>query len=279
MSLQDPTTERLAAVDGVLHYLKPTTDKPRNYTFQPPPGTPFSSAEYDACTVPICDLRPCADNLSLDREGFVLLTHRSKVTDFYDEKQLRQIHYPEVERLIATATGGQRVVIFDHTVRRRVVDKLDRTPGVARQPSAHIHGDYSEGSGPQRVRDLMGEEAETLLRRRFSIVNVWRPIRGPLRDAPLALCDATSVEYEDFVATDIVYPDRTGEYLGVTYRPSHRWFYAPDMLEDEVLVFKCFDTAIDGRARFVPHSGFVDPTAPADVLPRESIELRALVFY
>lgn len=279
MSFQDRTAQRLAAVDGVLHYLKPTTDKPRNYTFQPPQGTPFSSAEYEARTVPICDVRARADSLSLDREGFVLIKHRSAVTDFYDEIQLRQIHYPEAERLITSATGGQRVVIFDHTVRRRVVNKLDRMPGIPRQPSARIHGDYSEASGPQRVRDLMGDEAETLLHHRFSIVNVWRPIRGPLRDAPLALCDATSVEPHDFVATDIVYPDRTGEYLGVTYRPSHRWFYAPDMLEDEVLVFKCYDTAIDGRARFVPHSGFVDPTAPADVFPRESIELRALVFY
>lgn len=279
MSLHNQTAKHLTSVDGTLHYLKRTTDKPSNWTFQPPPGTPFSSAEYEARKVRICDLRPLADSLSLDREGFLLMKHQSTVTDFYNEDQLRNVHYPEVQRLIAIASGGQRVVIFDHTVRRRVVDKSDRMPRIPRQPSARIHCDYSERSGPQRVHDLMGEEAEALLRRRFSIVNVWRPIRGPLRDAPLALCDATSVEPQDFVATDIVYPDRTGEYLGVTYRPGHRWFYAPEMLEDEVLVFKCYDAAIDSRARFVPHSGFVDPTAPAHVLPRESIELRAFVFH
>jgi hypothetical protein len=110
-------------------------------------------------------------------------------------------------------------------------------------------------------------------------VNVWRPIRGPLRDAPLAVCDAQSVAPDDWVPQDLVYPDRTGEIFALTYNPSHRWFYAPAMRTDEVLLLKCFDSARDGRARFMPHTAFEDPTTPPDVLPRESIELRALVFF
>ncbi len=125
----------------------------------------------------------------------------------------------------------------------------------------------------------MGEEAETLLQRRFSIVNLWRPIRGPLRDAPLALCDVESVAPGDLVAADLVYRDRTGENYLMTYRPGHRWFYVPEMRADEVLLLKCYNSADDGRARFLPHTAFLDPTAPADVLPRESIELRTFVFY
>jgi hypothetical protein len=125
----------------------------------------------------------------------------------------------------------------------------------------------------------MGEEAETVLQRRFSIVNLWRPIRGPLRDAPLAVCDAESVTPGDLVAADLVYHNRTGENYLMTYRPGHRWFYVPQMRADEVLLLKCYDSAEDGRTRFVPHTAFLDPTAPADVPPRESIELRTFVFY
>jgi len=110
-------------------------------------------------------------------------------------------------------------------------------------------------------------------------VNVWRPIRGPLRDAPLAVCDAQTVAPGDWVPQDLVYPDRTGEIFALTYNPAHRWFYAPAMRTDEVLLLKCFDSAKDGRARFMPHTAFEDPTTPPDVLPRESIELRALVFF
>jgi hypothetical protein len=134
-------------------------------------------------------------------------------------------------------------------------------------------------SGPQRVRDLMGAEAEALLGRRFAIVNVWRPIKGPLRDAPLAVCDAGSVAFTDLVPSDQIYPDRRGEIYVVTHNPDQRWYYAPAMQRDEALLLKCYDSAQDGTARFAPHGAFEDPTAPDDVLPRESIELRTLVFY
>ena len=111
------------------------------------------------------------------------------------------------------------------------------------------------------------------------MINLWRPIRGPLRDAPLAVCDARTVAAGDLVASDLVYRDRVGETYGVTYNPEHRWFYVPDMQPDEALLLKCYDSSIDGRARFAPHTAFDDPTAPADMLPRESIELRTLVFH
>src|SRR5262249_17063797 len=131
----------------------------------------------------------------------------------------------------------------------------------------------------QRVRDLLAVESAALLRRRFSIINVWRPIRGPLEDAPLALADAQSVAAEDLVATDLLYKDRTGETYNVRHNPPHRWFYGPAMSRDEVLLFRSYDSAEDGRARFVPHAAFEDPTEPINALPRESIELRVLAFY
>jgi len=142
-----------------------------------------------------------------------------------------------------------------------------------------VHVDHTARSGPQRVRDFFGDAAEELLRGRVQVINLWRPIRGPLRDAPLAVCDAASVAPEDLVASDLVYRDRVGETYAVKYNRNHRWFYVPEMQPDEALLLKCFESKTDGRARFMPHTAFEDPTAPADVLPRESIELRTLVFH
>jgi hypothetical protein len=269
----------LPHVDAELHYLGRMTERPRNYTYDPPPGVPRSNTVHESHIVPIHDLRPIEADISLDREGFELLGHVSAVRDFYNDREVRDVYYPEAERLIAEATGASRVFIFDHTVRRRVAGANDRTVGQPRQPATRVHVDHTARSGPQRVRDLLGEEAEDLLKGRVQVINLWRPIRGPLRDAPLAVCDAGSVAPDDLVPSDLIYRDRVGETYAVRYNPNHRWFYVPEMQPDEALLLKCFDSETDGRARFMPHTAFDDPTAPADILPRESIELRTLVFH
>lgn len=222
-------------------------------------------------------MRPELSTFSLDREGFAVTRHRSAVQDFWDEDEIRRVYYREAERIVAKATGAERVFVFDHTLRRRVRDADDRAPGVPRQPATRVHVDHTAKSGPQRVRDLLEDEAELLLRGRVQIVNVWRPIVGPLWDSPLAVCDARTVDAVDLVPSDLIYPDRVGETYGVTYHPDQRWFYVPGMATDEALLLKCYDSATDGRARFAPHSAFVDPTAPSDAPLRESIEIRTLV--
>jgi hypothetical protein len=279
MDMQPGAAEKLPAVDGVLNFLRPMHDKPREYAYEPPAGIPRSNVAIDPHTVRISDMRPIAAALSLDREGFVLVAQRSAVADFYDEDALRRVYYTEAEHLVAEATGAARVVVFDHTIRRRIEGMADRTPGAPRQPSARVHGDYSDASGVQRVRDVMGAEAEALLQHRFAIINVWRPIRAPLRDAPLAVCDASSVTEGDLVATDLLYRDRAGENFTMVFNPRQRWFYVPDMQVEEALLLKCYDSARDGRARFMPHTAFADPTPHAEVAPRESIELRTIAFF
>jgi hypothetical protein len=269
----------LPFVRADLHYLARMVERPRNYTFDPPPGTPKSNAVHETHRVAIHDLRPIESEISLDREGFELLGHVSAVRNFYNDDEVRNVYYPEAERLIAEVTGASRVFIFDHTVRQRVPGAGDRAAGLPRQPATRVHVDHTARSGPQRVRDLLGEHAEALLQGRVQIINLWRPIRGPLRDAPLAVCDATSVAPGDLVPSDLVYRDRVGETYSVTYNPDHRWFYVPEMQPDEALLLKCYDSETDGRARFMPHTAFDDPTAPAGSPPRESIELRTLVFH
>ena len=271
--------ESLPQVTAVLSYVVPPVGKPRSYMYEPPPGVPRLSASYEEHTVRIHDLRPVAAELSLDAEGFRLLRHESSVRNFHDETEIRDTHYAEIETLVAAATGAQRVVVFDHTVRRRFADH-DGVPQILRrEPVPRVHNDYTVKSGPQRVRDLMHAEADALLRNRFSIINVWRPIRGPLEDWPLALCDARSIAPGDLIATDLLYEDRIGETYSVRFNPAHRWLYAPRMTRDEVLLFRCYDSTESGSARFVPHAAFKDPTASPAAAPRESIELRCLAFY
>jgi hypothetical protein len=269
----------LPQVSGEVVYLAKSAERPHTYTYDLPAGVAKTNIVGEPHTVPIYDMRPIADGLNLDVQGFALVDAPTSVRDFYDEAELRDTYYREAEELVKQATGASRVVVFDHTIRRREHGVEDRTPGTPRQPVTRIHGDYTEISGPQRVRDLMGAEADDLLTRRFAVVNVWRPIRGPLREAPLAVCDAGSVAPGDLVAQDLIYRDRTGEIYGLTYNPAHRWYYAPAMRADEALLLKCYDSLTDGRARFMPHTSFADPDAPADMLPRESIELRTLAFF
>jgi len=267
-----------ATVTGALNYMKPMAKRPVNYTYQPPEGTPWRSAENESRALPIRNGRLLAGRLSLDREGFELVQHASAVKDFYDSEELRSVYYPESERLVRAATGAARVLAFDHNIRSG--SPQWREKHTLREPVTRVHNDYTIKSGPQRVRDLLPpDEAEELLRHRFAIVNLWRPIRAPLQDRPLAVCDAQSMRQEEFVGTDLVYRDRTGETYSVTWSPQHRWYYFPDMQRHEALLLKCYDSATDGRARFTAHSAFDDPTTPADALPRESIELRTLVFF
>jgi hypothetical protein len=279
MSLAPNEIATLSSVEAELNYLAPTSGKPRTYTYDPPAGVPQTTIVNDPHKVEIYDARPIASTISLDAEGFGVLQHRSRVGGFHNEDEIRAIYYPETEELLKDVTGADRVFIFDHTVRRRVWGAEDRRPGLLRQPVARVHVDHTQKSGPQRVRDLLPEEAEDLLAGRVQIINLWRPIRGPVQDAPLAVCDALSVKSSDLVPADLIYRDRVGETYSVVFSPEHRWFYVAEMQPDEALLLKCYDSKTDARARFAPHSAFIDPSAPSNANPRESIEMRALVFH
>jgi hypothetical protein len=230
-------------------------------------------------SVLIRDMRPRARELSLEREGFALRRHRTAVRDLYDDHALEQVYYPEIEALLREAVGATRVVVFDATRRSDGTGGASNRDGL-RGPASRVHVDYTEKSGPQRVKDLMGEaEAERLAASgaRIIQINVWRPIRGPVQRSPLALADAASVRPQDLIATDQVFPDRVGEIYHLAHHPAQRWYYAPRMTPEEVLLIKGFDSLTDGRARFTPHGAFDLPDTPAAAPPRESIEVRTLV--
>src|SRR5215510_9509510 len=268
---------QLDAITATMTYLVPTGKKPVSYQYDPPPGVPMRSGTYEDRSVTIHNARLLASGLSLDREGFAIVPHVTRAKDLSDDAEVKAVYYPEVEQLLKQATGANRVVIFDHTIRSAPLAGTGRK-GI-REPVKRVHNDYTVKSGPQRVRDLVPDEAEELLQHRFAVINVWRPLRRTVEDTPLGLLDARTIGPQDLIATDLVYPDRIGETYAVAYNPAHRWFYYPRQRADEAVLLKCYDSQEDGRARFPAHSAFDDPTAAAGVPPRESIEIRTLVFF
>lgn len=216
----------------------------------------------------------------LDREGFMLLSHESAVSDFYDDAELRSTYHPELIDLLKRTTGAQRVEVFDDT-RRSSSPAKQREHGT-RDPANIVHNDYTHDSGPRRLEDFFSDssdQARRLKQRRFAIINAWRPIAGPVVDHPLVLCDARTVRDDDLVAVERRGTDRVGELQVAMYEQHQRWYYYPRMNRDEVLLFKTYDSALDGRTRFTPHSSCKDPQAPRDAAPRESLETRCLVFF
>lgn len=263
-------------VEAQVVYLTHPDQKPVGYNPAPGTGGPQRDGDYAPFTVAIHDARPIAGELDLDVQGFVLVRAETKVGDFYDPAQVRDVYTPEIERLVREATGAAKVVVFDHTI-RVAEGAVERG---LRAPVHMVHNDYTEDSAPRRVRDLLpAEEAEERLARRFIEVNVWRPIKGPVLTEPLGLVDARTIAPRDLVKADLVYADRTGEIYYGSYNPDHRWYTVPRMTADEAIIIKCYDSAKDGRARFSLHSAFTDPTTPEGAPPRESIEVRAFAFF
>jgi hypothetical protein len=271
--------DRLPYVEAELNYLAPMTERPRYYAYETAPGE-RSNLVPEPHMMRIHDLRPISAELDLDVQGFALVEQRSAVRDFWDDDEIRAVYYPEAERFLKEHTGASRIFIFDHLQRRRVAGQKDRSRSAPRQPATRVHVDHTARSGPQRVRDLLPDEAEELLKGRVQVINMWRPILDePLRDAPLAVCDSRTVAADDLVASDLVYQQRVGETYSVRYNPAHTWFYVPEMRRNEALLLKIADTREDIAARFMPHTSFTDPTTPEGAAPRQSIELRTLVFY
>jgi hypothetical protein len=271
-----PVVANGAVLEASLVYLTHANQKPVGYNPPPGSGLPERKGDYAPFPVPIFDARAIAHDLSLDAQGFVLVGEATKVTDFLDPAQIKDVYHPEVARLVRRATGARKAVIFDHTV-RAADNALARG---LRTPVHMVHNDYTEDSAPRRVRDLLPpEEAEARLKRRFIEVNVWRPIKGPVLSEPLGLVDARTIAPVDLVKADLVYADRKGEIYYGSYNPAHRWYYVPRMTTEEAVIIKCYDSAKDGRARFSLHSAFPDPTTPEGAPPRESIEVRVFAFF
>jgi hypothetical protein len=248
-----------------------------NETFGPNNIRRRTSGSEETRDVEVLNGREAGEPFSLERNGFVLVEHKTAVKDFFNPNELTGTYYPEVAALIQKISGASRVHVFDHTLRSG--DEAEREARLLREPVLSAHNDYTEWSGPNRVRELLPGESDSLLKRRFAIIQVWRATNQPIESNPLAIADARSISEEDLLVAERRYPHRVGQTYRLKYSPGHRWFYFPKMRRDEALVFKVYDSEKDGRARFTPHTSFDDPSTPPGAPPRQSIEARALAFF
>ncbi|KAF2277353.1 uncharacterized protein EI97DRAFT_493302 [Westerdykella ornata] len=232
---------------------------------------------FEQHPVTVRDVRGREHEFTLDGNGFQFHKHKSEEKDFVDDEKIKARYYPEIEQLLKEVTGATKVFIFDHTIRRQAPSAGGDPSRTIRGPVQRVHIDQSYAAALSRVPHHLPEEAERLLQGRVQIINVWRPIKTVQRD-PLAVAEASSVDDGSLVVTELIYPNRRGETYAVKYDPKHRWYYKSGLTPEEVLLIKCFDSKLDGRARRVPHTAFHVP-GTEDKEGRESIEVRTLVFH
>jgi len=184
------------------------------------------------------------------------------------------------------------VFIFDHTVRKSSVTKLNTlgADGQAAGSVVRVHCDYTSVSAPRRFKQLGQTESYTgfklteedvskYMDGRFAFINVWRPVtEHPVYVKPLAVCDTNSVDPSEHITYELRYKERTGETYSLEGSQKHKWYYYPQQEKDECLIFKVYDKKKDGP-RFVFHTAFDDPATKQGDPARESIEVRAIVCY
>lgn len=260
-------------VSASLTFYAPPTDgsAPFNYVEKPPPGEPQRNYTEDSHSVTINDIRGDEAAYDINTAGFGVLQNQPPSAEkaFVSDSSIKENYYPEVEALLLkNVPGAKRIFFFDHTVRRS-------HPDAPRAPVTRAHIDQTRASAEQRVHYHMGAEAPQLLKSRVRLINVWRPLNGPVVSSPLAFADSRTVSDEMLAGVQHRYPHRVGETAGVKFSEAGEWHYLSGMRDDERILLQCYDS-LDGAR--TPHSAFVDPRTRPEWPGRESIEVRALVF-
>jgi hypothetical protein len=268
-------------VNANFNYTRDTGITPEIYFYEPPQGTKTRPPGDDPHTMTVHDGWHRAKSFSLNREGFALREFRSSFQLWEDDTAIRDHYYGDVIEFVRGEVGAKRVVIFDHTIRAKANEKqqTDEHTTSQRAPVMLVHCDYTPNSGPLRVRQLLPDEADELLKRRVAFYNFWIPLKRTVEERPLAMCDVTSSTAEDFITMKLRYRDRDGEIFVLRHSAQHHWWYFPRMTPDQAVLLKTYDSETDGRARFIGHSAFEDPGTPADAPMRESIEIRTIAFF
>lgn len=277
----DMTMRSMAHVRATMNYTRDTGTDPEVYFYEPAPGTVYRSPGDDPSEVSIHDGWPNARGFSLDREGFSLSEFDSPFGRFENDEAIRREFYPQVTEFVRQHVGARRVFIFDHTIRSKANQEKQNAEHstTQRAPVLLVHCDYTPASGPLRVRQLLPDEAESLLSRRVAFYNFWKPLKRRVEEMPLAMCDVTTMQEKDLLRMLLRYRDRTGEIYVMRRSDKHRWWYFPKMETRHALLLKTYDSETDGRARFMAHSAFQDPNTPPDAPVRESIEIRTIAFF
>jgi hypothetical protein len=266
-------------IQATLNYSVDNGVPPDYYFYEPDPGVKLNPPGTDLKQVAIHDAWPDVHKINLDKEGFELHEFDPSFKEFDSEEKVKSIFYQQVVDHVKRHTGASRVIVFDHTIRKRLPADLNQQTEVKRPAVLLVHSDYTIDSGPQRVHDIVPDEANTLLKKRVAFYNVWKPLYHRVEELPLAMCDASTHEPDDMLRMELKYRERTGEIYVMRYSPKHRWMYFPFMGPSQALLLKTYDTETDGRCRFMGHTAFEHPDTPADAQKRESIEVRTMAFF
>jgi len=269
----DELTRTLPAVETIINYIDPAA-----------PIGGINDVEREKSTLTLLpykmavrDMRPIAKSLSFDTTGFVLVDRPTRVTNFYDQKQVDDVYMPEIVDLIRDLTGAARVVTFGTVLRNNAKD----APAHAHKSVHNAHIDYNIAT-TRAVQNRLLPEAERAryANSRVMQINVWRPI-ATIESAPLALCDSSSVAKADLIHGPIGGKSQAGPGAAgwnLAYNPAHRWYYAPRMKPNEAYVFRLCDSDA-GAQQWAAHTSFEDPTSGRDAAPRQSIEVRTLALF
>ncbi|KAL3161264.1 hypothetical protein ABBQ38_009625 [Trebouxia sp. C0009 RCD-2024] len=285
---QHVTHKPASFINAKVNYIQPSAHGEELYAYlyeKPESVSKVTNLEHVEIEVPMTDLRTIEDKkgrFTLHDNGFQLeQLHVPSDIDWTNNAEVAARYYPRVADLLKRVAGASRVHIFDHTIRMgsaRSVKAAQADPDPRGKPVSRVHVDYTVKSGPERLQAVLPDEAERLMKTPFAVIQVWRPLRGPVDESPLGMIDASSVAKEDLLPYTLHFPGRTGYNYAAKHNPEHRWYYAKGINTDEAYVFVCYDSR-DGRARFTPHTGFKDPTTSPDAPQRQSVETRAYVFW
>ena len=268
-------------VRATFNYTRDTGVAPEVYFYEVLPGTAARAPGDDPREMTVHSGWDRARSFALDREGLALREFRSRFQEWDDDAAIGARFYGEAAEFVKQQVGARRVIIFDHTIRAKRNEQQQTSEHTTSQraPVMLVHCDYTPNSGPLRVKQLLPDEAEELLRHRVAFYNLWKPLKRTVEEKPLAMCDATFSGPAEFITMMLRYRDRDGEIFVLRHSAQHRWWYFPQMTQDHAVLLKTYESETDGRARFIGHSAFDDPDTPPDAPMRESIEIRTAAFF
>lgn len=269
-------------VSASFNYTKDVDRPTELYFYESPAAANIHEPGDDSHVMTVTDGWNRASSFCLDKEGFSVHSFHSSFSSWDNDDAVKTSFYPEVVDFLKSTTGAARILVFDHTIRTKQNEAKKLTDEKAtsqRAPVRLVHCDYTAESGPLRVKQLLGSEADDLLSRRVSFINFWLPVRNTVEEWPLAMCDVTSSPADDFFKLYLRYRERTGENYVMRHSDEHKWWYFPGMTPEQVILLKTYESESDGRARFVGHTAFEDPETKEGARTRESVEVRTIAFY
>ncbi|PMD44117.1 hypothetical protein L207DRAFT_272083 [Hyaloscypha variabilis F] len=278
------------STDATVLYL----ERLEKYETEKPYEVMFDLAEFgdnarqtNCCLQPtpvsFLNARKSAKPFTLNSNGFQLLHAPSTLQgdDFENEDLVRKIYLPHVMECVARVLDEPAEMhILNHKIRKRnsVFPSVVMEESKYLQPIPSAHCDFSPGGAPPALEGIISRNPH-LKDRPFQIINVWRLMRGPTSDWPLAVCDYQTIDLEkDIEECDRVASDRLTESVLLYPNPNHRWYFYYSQTVDEVLIFR----NCDSRGYTVPFGVHVSFDFQSDVLPklaRESVEARVACFF